>query len=148
MLSRRILLGFVLVLLASGCGALRFNRAWSSFQPDEQAGPMEGRWRGGWSSDWNGHAGGLHCVMTRQDEASYRAWFYATYASLLYFQYETVFRVTGVEGATVRFDGEQDLGKTFGGLYRYEGTVAGDDFRATFRAENGDHGTFEMKRAE
>ena len=140
-----ILLCASVALLASGCGAVRFHHAWSSFAGATGPG-LEGRWKGEWQSDWNGHSGGLRCLATRQDDGRYRAWFYSTYASLLFFQYEMVLQVTGAEGATLCFAGEQDLGAAVGGLYRYEGTVAGERFHATYRAENGDHGKFEMRR--
>jgi hypothetical protein len=109
---------------------------------------MHGRWKGEWRSEWNGHSGGLRCLMTREEEGRYRAWFYSTYAGVLWFQYETLFTVTDEDAGTQRFEGEQDLGSTIGGLYRYEGRVVHDEFRATYRAENGDHGVFEMHRVD
>lgn len=144
---RRILLGAVLVLLASGCGAIRFNHAWANF-PQGNGSGMEGRWKGEWRSEWNGHSGGLRCLMTHQENGRYVAWFFSTYARILFFQYETVFRVAQEDEGRLRFEGEQDLGEMVGGVYRYEGTVDGDLFRAAFRAENGDHGVFEMRRVE
>ncbi len=144
---QRFLLGVAFVLLLSGCGAMRFNRAWSSFPAGGGAG-MEGRWKGEWKSEWNGHSGGLRCLVRREDEGRYLAWFFSTYARVLFFQYETVFQVTAEEDGTLRFVGEQDLGEMVGGVYRYEGTVGGDLFHAIFRAENGDHGVFEMQRVE
>lgn len=109
---------------------------------------MEGRWKGEWRSEWNGHSGGLRCLMTRQGEGRYRAWFLSTYARILSFQHETEFQITAEEQGTLHFEGQQDLGQAIGGVYRYEGTIAGDDFRATFQAENGDHGLFEMRRVD
>ena len=144
---RRSLLVVALVLLASGCGAIRFNHAWSNFSAGDGSG-MEGRWKGEWRSEWNGHSGGLRCLMRCLEGGRYSAWFYSTYAHILFFQYETEFQVEEEEAGTQSFVGEQDLGKTVGGLYRYEGTVAGDRFQATFRAENGDHGVFEMQRVK
>lgn len=136
------------LLLASSCGAFRFNSAWSDFQPAEGGRGMEGRWKGEWRSEWNGHSGGLRCLMTPQDEGHYLAWFFSTYAGIFFFQYETVFRVRAGGHGTLGFEGEQDLGKMVGGVYRYEGTVVEDSFQATFRAENGDHGVMEMRRVD
>jgi hypothetical protein len=146
--SPRIVLGVALALLASGCGAIRFNRAWARHDSSSEPRGMAGRWAGEWRSEWNGHSGGLRCLMTQEAEQRYRADFFSTYARLLYFRYQTVFRIVDERDGTLRFEGEQDLGQAIGGLYRYEGTVQGDAFRATFRAENGDHGVFEMRRAE
>lgn len=146
--SRGIALALGCLLLASSCGAFRFNRAWSDYQPVEGGGALAGRWKGEWRSEWNGHSGGLRCLTTREDEESYRAWFFSTYAGIFFFQYQMVFRVRAGENGTLSFEGEQDLGKMVGGVYRYEGTVVEDSFQATFRAENGDHGVMEMRRVE
>jgi hypothetical protein len=151
----RILLVVTLAYVTAGCGAIRFQRAWSRYQPpadptgsgDAPAG-LEGRWKGEWRSEWNGHSGGLRCLMTRLDDGRYRAWFLSTYARILSFQHETEFLVTAEEGGTLGFEGQRDLGQAIGGVYRYQGTVAGDEFRATFQAENGDHGVFEMRRVD
>ena len=109
---------------------------------------MEGRWKGEWRSEWNGHSGGLRCLLRPKEDGRYSAWFYSTYALILFFQYETEFQVATEEDGTQLFVGEQDLGQMVGGVYRYEGTVVGDQFQATFQAENGDHGVFEMRRVE
>lgn len=109
---------------------------------------MSGRWKGEWRSEWNGHSGGLRCLMTGKDEERLRARFFSTYASLLFFTHEIVFHVVGEQDSVLHFEGEQDLGLAFGGVYRYEGTVAGDSFRANYTAENGDHGVFEMQRVD
>jgi hypothetical protein len=143
---RRALAGALLALLATGCGAIRFQRAWAAFDAPVEPAGMQGRWVGEWRSAWNGHQGGLRCLLTRADELHYRADFFSTYASLLYFRYQTVFHVLAAGDGTLRFRGRQDLGALAGGLYRYEGTVTGDRFEATFEAENGDHGVFEMRR--
>jgi len=136
------------LLLATGCGALRFQRAWSGYEPAAQpvAGQLEGRWRGEWRSEWNGHSGGLRCLATRLDEEHCSAWFYSTYALVLFFQNEVRFELRRDAEGTLHFAGEQDLGAAIGGLYRYEGTVRGDEFHARYLAENGDHGVFEMRR--
>ncbi len=141
-----------LAFLASGCGAFRFQRAWSGYEASAQASGeasgMVGRWKGGWRSEWNGHSGGLRCVMTHTEGDRYLARFYSTYALLFFFTHETEFVVVGKEAGVLAFEGEQDLGRAFGGLYRYTGTVNGDSFRATYTAENDDHGVFELERVD
>jgi len=144
----RTLLVTALLALAPGCGAWRFHDAWSDFEPSAGASGMEGRWKGEWRSEWNGHSGGLRCLMTPGQDGRFDAWFFATFAAILFFQYETEFTVVADEGGVQTFEGEQDLGKTAGGLYRYRGTVVGDEFRATFEAANGDHGVFELRRVD
>jgi hypothetical protein len=144
----RVLFLAAAALLASSCGAVRFQNAWGDYDPRYERSALEGRWRGEWRSDQNGHAGGLRCLMTREDGAHCHAWFYATYAALLFFQHQVDFHVRDTGDGTLHFTGQQDLGQAFGGLYRYEGTVTGDTFRATYQAANGDHGVFELERVD
>jgi hypothetical protein len=147
---RAIVLG--LATLVAGCGAVRFQRAWSGYEPTASVAPVasiEGRWRGEWRSAFNGHSGGLRCLLTSAaDPGRARAWFYSTYARILFFQYQTELALTPEADGRVFFAGEQDLGQAVGGVYRYDGVVDGDRFHAHFRAENGDHGVFEMTRVE
>ena len=144
----RVLFLAAAALLASSCGAVRFQNAWGNYDPRYERSAIEGRWRGSWRSDQNGHAGGLRCLMTPEDVEHCRAWFYSTYATLLFFQHEVLFEVRRAEDGTLRFTGEEDLGQAIGGIYRYEGTLVQNAFHASYRAENGDHGVFEMSRAD
>ena len=107
---------------------------------------MVGRWEGTWSSDMNGHAGGLRCMIDAHGDAAYRARFYSTYGLFFFFRHEATFHVVSADGEPLRFEGEEDLGSFAGGVYRYDGRVEDDRFEARFEAENGDHGTFEMTR--
>ncbi len=145
---RRLVLIVGTFLLASGCGAVRFQRAWSRFETGAEQDGLHGRWKGEWRSEWNGHSGGLRCLIEREDEKRHLAWFFSTYARLFFFQHEVAFQVTRGADGTLSFEGEQDLGASFGGVYRYTGSVAGDSFHATFQAVNGDHGVFEMRRVD
>ena len=146
---RRFLRGLLLaavLLPAPSCGTFFYNRAWERFEPTGTGGALEGRWEGGWRSEWNGHSGGLRGLMTHEGGDAYLASFHSTYARVLFFRHETLFRVTEESDGTQRFEGAQDLGQLVGGVYRYEGRVAGDAFEAHFEADNGDHGIFEMRR--
>jgi hypothetical protein len=141
----RVLIASLAAFLTS-CGAIRFQRAWSGYEAKAEVRDMQGRWKGEWRSEWNGHSGNLRCLVTREEGERYRAWFYSTYAGIFFFQYETILAVTDEETGTQRFEGQQDLGESVGGVYHYEGRVVHDEFRSTYRAENGDHGVFEMQR--
>ncbi len=138
----------LVVLVTPGCGTLLYDRAWSRFELTGKGGGMEGRWEGEWRSDRNGHSGKLRCMMTPQDEDAYLASFHSTFAWILFYRHETVFRMTAEEDGTLFFAGSEDLGKLAGGVYLYEGTVTGNVFAATYEAENGDHGVFEMRRVD
>lgn len=158
----RALLALALTPLFGACGAVRFQRAWSGYEPPAeladtspaQPAPsspasIEGRWRGEWRSSFNGHSGGLRCLLTPvEDPGRVRAWFYSTYASILFFQYQTELALSLAPDGRVFFEGEQDLGKAVGGVYRYDGVIDGARFHAHFRADNGDYGVFEMRRVE
>jgi hypothetical protein len=144
---QRTLATLALLLGVTSCGAVGFNRDWREFQATGAAG-MEGRWRGSWESDWNGHTGSLRCIMTPEGEGVFLARFQSTFARVLTFPHDCLFEVSTEADGTFAFAGAQDLGKMYGGVYRYEGTVEGDAFRATYEADNGDHGTFAMTRVD
>lgn len=130
----------------TGCGAIRFQRAWSSAGEASEASGVDGRWKGSWHSHWNGHSGGLRGLLEARDGGRIHAWFFSTYGGILFFQHEVLLQGTPEEGGLIRFEGEQDLGKAVGGVYHYTGLVRGDRFHAHYRAENGDHGVFQLWR--
>ena len=138
----------LLLLAAPSCGTMSYNQAWDDFSEEEEPGGMVGRWQGTWVSEWNGHDGGLRCMLTSAEEDAFLARFHSTYGWFLSFRHEALFHVVNDEGGALRFEGEEDLGALFGGLYRYSGTVTGDRFEAHYEAENGDHGTFSMERVD
>lgn len=130
----------------TGCGAIRFQRAWSSAGETAAESGVDGRWKGSWHSHWNGHSGGLRGLLEARDGGRIHAWFFSTYGGILFFQNEVLFQGSPGDEGRIRFEGEQDLGKAIGGVYHYRGLVEGDRFHAHYRAENGDHGVFEMRR--
>ena len=142
------MLAAVLALATSSCGTLAYDRAWQHFDAVADASGLVGRWKGEWESEWNGHSGGLRCMLTREDEDVYLARFHSTYGWLLSYRHEILFHVVGQDEGVLRFEGSEDLGELIGGVYRYRGSVVGDRFEARFEAENGDHGTFRMRRVE
>ncbi len=146
MLLRALLLA--LVATTSSCGTLIYNHAWNAYEPVAANDPVEGRWKGEWRSEENGHAGGLRCMLTREREGAYLARFHSTYGWFFFFRHRAEFVITGEEDGVLRFVGEEDLGSMFGGVYTYEGSVAGDAFEARFAAESGDHGVFTMTRVK
>ena len=83
--------------------------------------------------------------MTAQPDGGFLAWFDSTYG-IFSFRHKALFLLTEDTPERIRFEGEEDLGAMFGGVYRYEGTIVGDEFEATYQAENDDHGVFSMTR--
>ncbi len=140
-----LVLQALLLLGLTGCESARYNRTWNRFEPNATPHAFEGRWKGTWESDWNGHDGGLRCIVTAQEDGGFLAWFDSTYG-IFSFRHKALFTLIEETAERIRFRGEEDLGSMFGGVYRYEGSVAADDFEATFQAENGDHGVFTMER--
>lgn len=145
-LAALLALGAGLVPPLAGCGSLAYDRQWSRFEAPADAGPLTGRWKGSWSSQWNGHEGGLRALIEPDPEGGFLARFHSTYWHVLSFRHECVLQVTAREAGVLEFEGQEDLGTSFGGVYRYRGTVQGDRFEARYTADNGDHGVFQMER--
>jgi hypothetical protein len=131
----------VLAAFTSNC--THFEREWQQASGIETA-DLEGSWQGEWVSDANGHRGQLKCVLTRSDAQHYRACFHATYAKLLRVCY--CVPLAGAKSAgRFRLQGETDLGKLAGGVYRYEGEASGEEFLVTYRCRY-DRGIFRLRR--
>ena len=143
--TRFVLLLSAFTLTAGGCSS-GFQNEWkraavADVAPEDH---LSGRWKGTWRSDKSGHSGGLRCVATRTGTDTYRAKFNATYGLLLRFDYKMDFAADVREDQTY-VAGEQDLGKTYGGVYTYEGASNGKTFRLNYRTKS-DYGHFTLKR--
>jgi hypothetical protein len=133
-----------LLLLAGGCTS-KFQSDWRRAAVDSPADDhLSGRWKGSWKSDKSGHSGGLRCLVSQTGEGAYRARFDATYMLLLRFGYAMDMTADVREDVTY-VAGEQDLGKSYGGVYEYEGQANGRTFRLNYKT-NTDYGHFTLKR--
>jgi hypothetical protein len=133
-------------LLAGGCSS-QFQKEWRAAAADSGAAPddhLAGRWKGSWRSDKSGHSGGLRCVAVKTGEDTYLAKFNATYGLVFRFDYR-MSMTADVRDDETHVTGEQDLGKSFGGVYEYEGTSDGKTFRLNYRTKK-DYGHFTLKR--
>lgn len=138
------LLPLVALVCAGGC-ASRFQREWKRTAVAEAADDhLTGRWKGTWKSDKSGHSGGLRCIATRTAPDAYRARFDATYMGLFKFGYTMNMTADAREDVTY-VAGEEDLGKSVGGVYEYEGQSDGKTFRLNYRTKK-DFGHFTLKR--
>ncbi len=137
-----LLLLLIALVLGSGCSC--FNHEWkmAAATPAPDTG-LQGRWQGTWHSDANGHAGKLRCVVTRTDDAMYRARFHAKYMKVLSFGYTVSLKAEPTTNG-FSFSGAANLGRLAGGVYHYEGH-ADTNFFSTYSCKY-DHGTFQMTR--
>jgi hypothetical protein len=108
-----------------------------------QAADLEGCWDGCWRSDCNNHDGKLRATITKVDDAHYCAHFSGDFWRIFPFRYSVLLSVTQ-EGDTYRLEGSKNLGPLFG-TFTFEGTVTGDEFRATYCSRR-DRGEFNMTR--
>lgn len=135
-------LSHLLAAFTSNCA--HFQRAWQGDGAERDGAERVGRWQGEWVSSANGHRGQLRCVLTGLETQDTRACFYATYARLLRVCYCVPL---AVERSADQFhlQGETDLGKLAGGIYRYQGELTDQEFLLTYRCRY-DHGTFRLHR--
>ena len=150
MALRRTLLATLIIatLWGGGCSSA-FQKEWRNAAADTAgaeapADHLSGRWKGSWKSDKSGHSGGLRCVVRPTGPDAYRARFDATYALLLRFGY-TMNMTADVREDVTYVAGEQDLGKSYGGVYEYEGESDGKSFRVNYRTKS-DYGHFTLRR--
>ena len=142
---RRSLLGVLLVLSLGATSCSTFHREWdrAADVPPPATG-LQGRWEGSWLSDVNGHNGRLRCLISAQPDGMFQARFHAKYWKIFSFGYTVMLRAEPADGR-YQFEGQADLGRLAGGLYRYEGHVERTNFFATYACKY-DHGTFQMSR--
>src|SRR6185436_2162026 len=137
----------VLPLLALvGCCST-FDRDLDASRTAAGPAPLAGAWEGSWHSDPSGHHGGLRCILSQTD-SGFSSRYYATFTwgfIPLSFEYEVPLTVVKDDDAW-RFRGSAFIDYFIaGGLYEYEGYVAGEEFVASYRSSF-DSGVFRMKR--
>ncbi len=132
-----------LITLLTGCST--FNSEWrAAAKQPPSSGSIEGAWDGSWKSNHNGHNGSLRAIITKLDDNTYEARFRAKYMKILSFSQVTRLTST-ITDSVHEFEGQNDLGKAYGGIYYYEGNATPDRFFSTYKCSI-DHGTFQMTR--
>jgi hypothetical protein len=139
----RLALGLILTSVLPSCG-FAFHSAWKKVPVT--AG-VEGKWKGTWLSDASGHHGDLLCVVSEAKNAQgdHEFFYHATWMTILSGSYKAVHIVKKQKDGTYTFKGEHKMPNWAGGLYHYEGTIKGDEFKANYRCSM-DNGTYTMKR--
>lgn len=139
----RLSLGLLLLTCLPSCG-FAFRSAWKKVPVTSGA---EGKWKGTWLSDANGHTGDLRCVVSEAKNAQgdHEFFYHATWKKILSGSYKAVHTVKKQKDGTYTFSGEHKMPNWAGGLYHYEGTIKGDEFHAHYKCAM-DNGTYTMKR--
>ncbi len=108
--------------------------------------PPAGKWDGTWHSDASGHNGRLRCVVTGpvNKAGDYDFFYHATWMGFLSGSYKSTHNVQS-KGDTHVFKGEHKMPDWAGGLYHYDGSIKGTQFKADYKS-SADHGTYTMKR--
>ncbi|HIL72382.1 MAG TPA: hypothetical protein EYG38_21300, partial [Verrucomicrobia bacterium] len=139
-----ILTACLSVMLFGGCST--FHRDWKQAVSLTNEDSLEGAWKGDWESGKNGHHGKLKCILSPIDGSSdYRARYRAHYFAILRFEHSARLSLSAVEDAaqpsksSYNIQGEADLGRLAGGVYRYEGKIINGSFEMEYRSSY-DHG--------
>ena len=154
----RFALGLILMSSLSSCSS-GFRSAWKAggyvIAPNSMITTQEsiknqlpqGKWAGTWHSNVNGHQGTLRCVTSNaiNIQGDHEFFYHATWKKILSGSYKAVHTVKQQKDGTYTFKGEHKMPDWAGGLYHYEGTIKGDEFKANYSCSM-DNGTYPMKR--
>jgi len=139
-----------LLLFATTSCSLPYQQRWKKVaQTPATTAPttLEGAWVGTWRSEGTGHHGKLKAIVTPATGSS-DVWdfhYHATWAKILSGGYTTQHKAEEKSPGNFIISGEHDLGKLFGGVFRYDGAATPEHFKANYRSSN-DHGVFELER--
>lgn len=132
----------LLVAVCMICGCSHFDQEWRA-AIDRPARGIEGRWKGKWVSEVDGHSGPIQCAVRRQGPTTYLASFSGTFWEIFPFQYDATLRGQANDGQ-VNLSGAQDLGIPMG-VFFYNGHAEDDRFYLTYHSQY-DGGHFVMTR--
>ena len=108
------------------------------------AGLLSGQWSGRWFSCKNGHHGRLRATFCRLSETEVQARFQGSFCKVFPFRYNAVLQIVHEEEGLIQLRGSKKLGPLMG-TFRYEATITGDEFKATYRSKR-DCGQWNMTR--
>ncbi len=152
----RLVLGLLFLTCLPSCGSA-FRSAWNKptvcaiLPPNSANMPkgtrVPGNWEGTWLSEASGHQGNLRCVVStaRNPQGDHEFFYHATWMRILSGSYKAIHNVQRQKDGTYTFKGQHKMPNWAGGLYHYEGTIKGDEFKANYRCPI-DNGTYTMKR--
>lgn len=141
----RLALALISLTCLPSCG-FAFRSAWKKAPVTSG---VEGKWKGTWLSDASGHHGNLSCVVSpppaSRKHTFHQFFYHATWMHILSGSYKAIHTVKKQKDGTYTFSGEHKMPNWAGGLYHYEGTIKGDEFKANYKCPI-DNGTYTMKR--
>ncbi len=144
MIARFLLL--ILGLSLAACSS--FDGRWKSAASSSTATRWEGRWTSHKHQTPSGPAGGrLRAVIEPAPEGKLTAHFHANW-QIFSSDYTMTLNPKGASprrGSGRDFVGTHELPKMFGGTYRYEAQIVGDDFQASYDSSY-DTGIFTLRR--
>lgn len=142
LLRLALVLGLLLTCLPS-CGS-SFREAWKKTPVTSG---VAGKWQGTWFSEASGHHGNLRCLAlpAMNPQGDHEFFYHATWMGILSGSYKATHNVQQQKDGNFTFKGEHLMPNWAGGLYHYEGTIKGDEFKANYRCSM-DNGTYTMKR--
>ena len=126
----------------TGCSS--FHKEWkAATKAPIPTDSINGPWIGEWKSA-NGHHGSLKCVVTKASDTTYRAHYRARFLKIFRYTYAATLNGRETNGV-VTLQGEADLGKLAGGVYKYEGTATPGEFKSSYSSKH-DHGNYQLAR--
>lgn len=133
----------LLLCVLPSCGTA-FRAAWKEAPASDG---VSGKWDGAWTSEATGHHGRLQCVIQGPEnkQGDHTFFYRATWMKILSGTYKTTHRVVKEKDGSFRFKGEHKMPDWAGGLYHYDGSIKGDEFKAGYKS-SADNGTYTMKR--
>ncbi|MBP83378.1 MAG: hypothetical protein CMO61_05965 [Verrucomicrobiales bacterium] len=145
MSSLRILFAVVSALILCQCSS--FENEWAQSVADYQSGRVTapfGPWQGNWSTITNNHTGGLRAIVKpspKKDHYAFR--YHATWGVLFQGSYSVDFPGKKQGGYYV-IEGDKSLGLF--GKFGHKATVTNSSFMAKYSNDNGDLGSFSLRR--
>jgi hypothetical protein len=151
----------MMAVFSCAVGGCSFDRRWRQLRHESwaktsavattapaSADPLAGRWDGKWVSEQDGHSGRLRAIVDRVDGDTYHIEYDGWFFGILRFTHGmNVTTTRATDGNAVHFEGQEDLGGLAGGVYRYDGTADGQQFKSTYQS-SADHGHFDMRRPQ
>lgn len=139
----------LLVALLPSCSTFAYQAdfdkavAAAPAQPTDPTGP----WKGAWVSKFNGHSGPLWCMIepTPGKDGHYDFRYHAGWGKFQFGDFTHTVETAPNADGHLPVQGEMKL-PGFIGNYTVDGLVTKDSFKATYKSDQGDHGTMTLQR--